>query len=98
MSWRKVFVPIIAIIIFALLWELLVYVKGWPNYKMASPSDIGPAFWEYRWLFVDYGWDTLWRTVAGLLLAILVGLFLGMVMGFSKTLQFLKRRLFRSSR
>ncbi|MEL6947873.1 MAG: ABC transporter permease subunit, partial [Pseudomonadota bacterium] len=58
-----------------------------PNYKMASPSDLGPAFWQYRWLFLQYGWETLWRTVVGLGLAVVVGVLIGMVMGFSRTLR-----------
>lgn len=81
----RIATPLLAMLIFALAWEALVWVKGWPDYKMASPSDIIPAFWKYRTLFVQYGWDTLWRTVAGLLLAVVVGLGLGMVMGLSRT-------------
>lgn len=87
MTRTKFLTPLIALVLFALAWELLVYVQGWPNYKMASPSDIGPAFWKHRALFFDYGWDTLWRTIAGLILAIVFGVLLGMVMGFSRTLR-----------
>jgi NitT/TauT family transport system permease protein len=54
---------------------------------MASPSDIWPAFWKFKSLFLYYGWDTLWRTVVGLFLAVLLGVFLGMIMGFSKILR-----------
>lgn len=85
MTFRKFAIPVAALIIFGLLWELLVWANGWPNYKMASPSDLWPAFWKFRWLFLDYGWDTLWRTVVGLLISVVFGLFLGMIMGFSKT-------------
>ena len=67
---NKFLVPVLALVIFCLLWEFLVWVNDWPNYVMASPSDLGPSFWKFRWLFLEYGWDTLWRTVAGLLLAI----------------------------
>ncbi|WP_172328521.1 ABC transporter permease [Mangrovicoccus sp. HB161399] len=81
---RKILVPLAAIVIFLLLWEWLVWAKGWPDYKMASPSDLWPAFWKYRWLFLENGWQTLWRTVAGLLLAVIVGTGIGMVMGFSR--------------
>ncbi|MGI9525263.1 MAG: ABC transporter permease [Hyphomicrobiaceae bacterium] len=77
-------VPTIAILIFLVFWEWLVWVNSWPNYKMASPTDIGPAFWKFRWLFLQYGWDTLWRTVAGLGLAVLVGTVLGAIMGLSR--------------
>lgn len=87
MTLKKVAVPILALIIFGLFWEFLVWVNGWPNYKMASPSDLWPAFWKFRWLFLEYGWDTLWRTVVGLLLAVVVGVLIGMVMGFSRTMR-----------
>lgn len=83
-SINKVLVPLGALLVFLLLWEWLVWVNGWPNYKMASPSDLGPAFWKYRVLFLEYGWDTLWRTVIGLLLSVVVGVFLGMIMGLSR--------------
>lgn len=84
---NKFFVPLAAMVIFLILWELLVWVNGWPNYKMASPSDIWPAFWKFRDLFIQFGWDTLWRTVVGLVLAVFVGVLIGMVMGFSKTVR-----------
>ena len=84
---QKIAVPLIAVLIFVIFWEALVWVNDWPNYKMASPSDLWPAFWKFRYLFLDYGWDTLWRTVVGLMLAVGVGVALGMVMGFSKTMR-----------
>ncbi|MEO1469096.1 MAG: ABC transporter permease subunit, partial [Pseudomonadota bacterium] len=87
MTLRKIAVPVLALILFGLAWEWLVWVNGWPNYKMASPSDLWPAFWKFRWLFLEYGWDTLWRTVAGLTISVVVGVALGMVMGFSRTLR-----------
>ena len=81
---RKIATPAFAILIFLGLWELLVWANGWPNYKMASPSDLPPAFWRYKELFVVMGWQTLWRTVVGLLLAVVVGTLIGMIIGFSK--------------
>tara|TARA_B100001057_G_scaffold495201_1_gene593648 strand:+ start:965 stop:1720 length:756 start_codon:yes stop_codon:yes gene_type:complete len=84
---KKVAAPLIAIVAFSIFWEALVWVNDWPDYKMASPSDLWPAFWKFRYFFLDYGWDTLWRTVVGLMLAVLVGVALGMVMGFSKTMR-----------
>jgi len=86
-SLRRFAIPVAALVIFALLWEWLVWYNDWPNYKMASPSDLGPAFWKYRWLFLEYGWQTLWRTVAGLMLAVVVGTLIGMVMGLSRTMR-----------
>ncbi len=87
MSLRKILIPTLAIVIFLVLWEALVWVNDWPNYKMASPSDLVPAFKQYWQLFLTMGWQTLWRTVVGLLIAIVVGTLLGMIMGFSKTMR-----------
>lgn len=87
MAIRKVLIPLIAIVVFLLLWEALVWVNDWPNYKMASPSDLVPAFQRYWPLFLSMGWQTLWRTVVGLLIAIIVGVALGMIMGFSRTMR-----------
>ncbi len=87
MTLRKIIVPFVAILVFLLLWELLVWVNDWPNYKMASPSDLWPAYVRYWDLFLVMGWQTLWRTVVGLLLAIVVGTGFGMIMGFSRTMR-----------
>ena len=84
---QKIAVPTAAIIVFLLLWELIVWIAGWPNYKMASPSDVGPAFVKHWELFLVMGWQTLWRTVVGLVLAIIVGTGIGMVMGFSRLMR-----------
>ena len=81
---KKIATPLIAVVVFLLFWEFIVWVNGWPNYKMASPSDLGPAFTKYWALFLQYGWDTLWRTVAGLAVAVVFGTGIGMVMGFSR--------------
>ncbi len=84
---QKIIVPIAAVLIFLVFWELLVWINGWPNYKMASPSDLWPAFWKFRELFFVMGWDTLWRTVVGLMLAVVVGVAFGMIMGFSRIMR-----------
>ena len=58
--------------------------NGWPNYVMASPPDLPAAYSQFWGLFLGGSWQTLWRTVAGLLLAVLGGTILGMIMGFSR--------------
>lgn len=86
-TWKKIAVPLGAIALFLAGWEWLVWFNGWPTYKMAAPSDVWPAFWKFKGLFLEYGWQTLWRTVVGLLLAIVVGTGLGMIMGFSRLMR-----------
>ena len=84
---RQVVAPAFAIILFLMFWEALVWLNDWPDYKMASPSDLWPAFWRFKWFFFTFGWETLWRTVVGLVIAIIVGVTFGMVMGFSKVVR-----------
>ncbi|WP_434290265.1 ABC transporter permease [Celeribacter sp. SCSIO 80788] len=86
-TFKKIATPTIAIVIFLALWEFIVWVNQWPNYKMASPSDLIPAYAKYWNLFLIYGWQTLWRTVVGLLVAVVFGTLIGMVMGFSRTMR-----------
>jgi len=86
-TWKKFAVPLGAIALFLAGWEWLVWFNDWPTYKMAAPSDVWPAFWKFKGLFLEYGWQTLWRTVVGLLLAIVVGTGLGMIMGFSRLMR-----------
>jgi len=83
---QKIFTPVLAIIIVLALWEFWVWYMGWPTYKMAAPSDLWPAFWQYHELFAINAWQTLWRTVVGLGLAVVVGTILGMIMGLSRVL------------
>ncbi len=87
MKLQKLLVPAAAILLFLVFWEALVWAMGWPNYKMASPSDLWPAYVKYADLFLLNGWQTLWRTVAGLGLAIIFGTALGMIMGFSRIMR-----------
>ena len=84
---QKIAIPFLAVLVFLIFWEAVVWINGWPNYKMASPSDLWPAFWKFKFLFLDYGWDTLWRTVVGLILAVIIGMGLGMIMGLFKTMR-----------
>ncbi|MGZ9810667.1 ABC transporter permease [Pseudoroseicyclus sp. H15] len=81
---RKVGVPVLSIVIFLVLWELIVRLNGWPNYVMASPSDLPAAYARFWELFLIGSWQTLWRTVVGLFIAVVFGVALGMVMGFSR--------------
>jgi NitT/TauT family transport system permease protein len=85
-TWQKLLSPLLAVLVFLALWEAWVWYMGFPTFKMAAPSDLWPAFWRFRWLFLEYGWQTLWRTVVGLGIAVVVGTAIGMIMGLSRTM------------
>lgn len=82
--FRRIGVPLAAIAGFLALWEAVVWLNGWPNYVMAAPSDLPAAYGRFWQLFLIMGWQTLWRTLLGLGIAVAVGLLLGMAMGFSR--------------
>ena len=84
---RAVVAPIAAVVVFLVFWELLVWANDWPNYIMASPSDLPAAYSRYWNLFLIMGWQTLWRTVLGLAIAVIFGVAIGMIMGFSRTMR-----------
>ncbi|MEM9248705.1 MAG: ABC transporter permease subunit [Pseudomonadota bacterium] len=84
---RALLAPVVAVVVFLVVWEALVWLNGWPNYVMASPSDLPPAYSQYWQLFLVMGWQTLWRTVVGLVVAVIVGVGIGMAMGFSRTMR-----------
>ena len=84
---RAFLAPVAAVAVFLAFWEAIVWINDWPNFVMASPSDLPPAYAKYWELFLVMGWQTLWRTVVGLLLAIAVGVGIGMIMGFSRTMR-----------
>ncbi|WP_227286842.1 MULTISPECIES: ABC transporter permease [Paracoccaceae] len=81
---RKIAAPVITIVAVLAIWEFLVWFYQLPNFRMASPSDLIPAFVRYWDLFLIKSWETLWRTVVGLGLAVVFGTLLGMIMGFSR--------------
>ncbi|KIT14308.1 ABC transporter permease [Jannaschia aquimarina] len=84
---RSVGVPVVALAVFTAIWEFVVWANGWPDFVMASPSDLPAAYARFWELFLTGAWQTLWRTVAGLVLAVIVGLLLGMIMGFSRIMR-----------
>jgi NitT/TauT family transport system permease protein len=83
-SLRQILVPVSFIVAALALWEWAVWVNELPDYRMASPSDLLPKFWQFRALFIEASWQTLWRTVAGLGLAVIAGTAIGVMMGFSR--------------
>ncbi|MEJ6392743.1 ABC transporter permease [Gymnodinialimonas sp. 2305UL16-5] len=81
---RKIVAPLVFILGILGLWEFLVWWNDLPDFRMASPSDLLPRYMQYGELFIVKSWETLWRTVVGLALAVVFGTLVGMIMGFSR--------------
>ena len=83
-SARKIVAPLVFIVGILALWEFLVWFNDLPDFRMASPSDLIPRYIRFWDLFIVKSWETLWRTVVGLSIAVIVGTLIGMLMGFSR--------------
>jgi NitT/TauT family transport system permease protein len=83
-SARKIVAPLVFIVGILALWEFLVWFNDLPDFRMASPSDLIPRYIRFWDLFLVKSWETLWRTVVGLSIAVIVGTLIGMLMGFSR--------------
>ncbi len=83
-TFRKFFAPTIFIVVLLALWEFAVWWNQLPDFRMASPSDLVPRYIQFWDLFLIKSWETLWRTVVGLCIAVIVGTLFGMIMGFSR--------------
>ena len=72
------------LVIFILLfWQLADFVFNIPVFVLPSPSEIIQSFWKWRVPIVDNAAHTLFATVVGFAIAIVVGLFMGVVIGSS---------------
>ncbi|MBF2084882.1 ABC transporter permease [Thermoleptolyngbya sp. C42_A2020_037] len=76
--------PVVATVLLFVLWELIVRLLNIPNYNLPAPSAIlqsaiarSSALWENSM-------QTLFTTLAGFLLAIVAGIILGFVIGYSR--------------
>jgi len=67
------------------LWEIGVRVTGTPTYVLPSPTVILGAIVEYWPAIWKNSLVTLWTTVAGFALAVVGGLALGLLVGWSRS-------------
>jgi NitT/TauT family transport system permease protein len=78
---RKVLPPVTAVTLVLVVWQLLVWAKAAPDYKLPSPA----AVWgevETAWLqgtLLDYIWTSVSRGLLGFLLALAIGTPLGLL-------------------
>jgi len=93
-SWIKQnYLSFVVSVVFLILWELIVRFKLVSTLLLASPSKI------LEWLINNIGDNSLWvdikqtlyRVFVSFLISILIGVPLGMLMGFSKSMEKLLR-------
>ncbi|MEQ9328710.1 MAG: ABC transporter permease [Rhodospirillales bacterium] len=68
------------------LWEAVCQIFGISQIILPAPSAIAVAMSEHWYAVLKHSGVTLWTTVAGFALAVVFGVLLGLVVGWSKTI------------
>ncbi|MBW4693915.1 MAG: ABC transporter permease [Lyngbya sp. HA4199-MV5] len=76
--------PFVATVVLFILWELVVLIFKIPPFNLPSPTNILKAMGEFAPQLTANSLRTLWTTLAGFFLAILVGVLLGFMIGYSR--------------
>jgi len=83
MSWRRDFVPPIALIgILIIGWYFVAKVSGFSSFILPTPVDVVQAGWETRGLLLDAVGVTLLATGIGLSLALVAGIGIAALIDF----------------
>jgi NitT/TauT family transport system permease protein len=68
------------------LWEAVCRMFRVDQFILPAPSAIFAAVWQYRWPLTRHSFVTLWTTMAGFALAVMFGIVLGLIVGWSRTI------------
>jgi len=79
----KIAMPWLVIAVLLAVWEISCVVFDVPEIILPRPSKVFAVFVARFDILMAFGWDTLWTTLAGFLLAIAGGLLLGLAIGAS---------------
>jgi NitT/TauT family transport system permease protein len=79
--------PVATFVVLIALWDAACRVFGWEPWLVPPPDDVAQALWDYRDLLPEHTWVTLWESLAGFLLAIVIGIPLGGLIAYSRLLE-----------
>lgn len=69
-----------------LIWEAVCRVFKVDPFVLPAPSAAFAAMYQYRWPLMRHSFVTLWTTMAGFALAVVFGIVLGLIVGWSRTI------------
>jgi len=79
--------PAATFVVLVALWDAATRVFGWEPWLVPPPRDVAEALWDYRGLLPEHTWVTLWESLAGFGLAIVVGIPLGGLIAYSRLME-----------
>jgi NitT/TauT family transport system permease protein len=68
------------------VWEAVCRIFHVDQFILPAPSAIFAAVWQYRWPLTRHSFVTLWTTMAGFAIAVIFGIVLGLIVGWSRTI------------
>jgi NitT/TauT family transport system permease protein len=80
-------VPAVTLVGVLVAWEGATHALRIPRFVMPAPSAILVEGWEWRYRFIGHAWVTLYETLGGFALSILVGVPLAVLIVYSPTLK-----------
>jgi ABC-type nitrate/sulfonate/bicarbonate transport system permease component len=80
---KAILLPAAVMIGIVIVWELVYRVFKVPTFVVPAPFGIIAETWEWRWRLLGHTWVTLYETLAGFALSILVGTPLAVVIVYS---------------
>jgi NitT/TauT family transport system permease protein len=80
-------VPAFTLVAALALWEVATHAFKIPRFIMPAPSAILGEGWEWRYRFINHTWVTLYETLGGFALSILVGVPLAVMIVYSPALK-----------
>lgn len=80
-------VPTLTLMGVVVAWELASRLFRIPKFVMPAPSEILGEAWEWRYRFVEHTWVTLYETLGGFALSIVVGVPLAVLIVYSPSLR-----------
>jgi len=84
---RDYVVPTGALVGALALWEAATWAFHIPRFIMPAPSAIVGEGWEWRYRFLGHAWVTLYETLGGFALSILVGVPLAVLIVYSPAMK-----------
>jgi NitT/TauT family transport system permease protein len=80
-------VPAVTLVGVLLAWEAATRAFRIPRFIVPAPSAILSEGWEWRYRFIGHAWVTLYETLGGFALSMLVGVPLAILIVYSPTLK-----------
>jgi NitT/TauT family transport system permease protein len=76
--------PYVTVIGFFVLWEIGVRVFRVEEFILPTPSAAFAKLWELKAPIAANAWQTVWTSMIGFSISVVVGVFLGALIGYSK--------------